>query len=204
MSIFYTGKGDKGKSYVGKQKVDKTCVEIEALGALDELNSLLGLVKSHDVSKETKAYLHNAQENLFIIQAHIASKIFRTKFAPPKFPESAIKEMEKLIRAFEKKIKPARKFVIPGAGSSSAWLDYARAVARRAERSVLLLHKKTLRKAPSIQLGANQGKHFRYGSEKKIAPEILAYLNRLSSLLFALARFETKKKKQTEKHPNYK
>lgn len=181
MSIFYTGKGDKGKSHVGKQKIEKTCIEIEALGALDELNSLLGLIKSQDVSKETKAYLRNAQEKLFIIQAQVASKVFTSKFSPLKLGEKAVKEMEKIIGVLEKKIQPARKFIIPGATLSSAWLDYARAVARRTERSVLLFNKK-----------------------RKIPEEVLSYINRLSSLLFALARFESKKKRVREKHPTYK
>ena len=68
MGVFYTGKGDKGKSYVGKKSVSKTCLEIEALGQLDELNSMLGVLKSQRISRNLKKILHEIQENLFTIQ----------------------------------------------------------------------------------------------------------------------------------------
>lgn len=181
MGLFYTGKGDKGRSYIGKKSVDKTCVEIEALGNLDELNSLLGLIKSEKVSKEVKKHLHNIQEKLFIIQAQLATLLMKMKYKAPVLKKEAIKNIEKIIQKIEREVKPAKKFIIPGGHSTSAWLDYARSVARKTERSVL----QTLKK-------------------KKVPPETLAYLNRLSSLLFALARYEMKKRNKQEKHPQYK
>ena len=72
MGLFYTGKGDKGKSIVGKKIIDKTSVEIEALGDLDELNSLLGIVRSSVSDKAFKRIILSVQENLFIIQANVA------------------------------------------------------------------------------------------------------------------------------------
>jgi len=72
MGNFYTGKGDKGRSYVGKKSVSKTCLEVEALGQLDELNSTLGLLKSQKVNRSLKSILHQVQENLFTIQSHVA------------------------------------------------------------------------------------------------------------------------------------
>jgi len=189
MPLFYTGKGDKGKSYVGKKKVDKSCFEIETLGDLDEFNSFLGLIKSHTIPKDTKKYLHSVQEKLFIIQAQIAALLFKSKYPSPKIKKAHIKEIEKIIDALEKKIKPARKFIIPGETQTSAWLDYARALSRRVERNVLKIAKKTIRRS---------------SGQEKISAETLAYLNRLSSLLFALARFETKRARKKEKHPTYK
>lgn len=178
MSILYTGKGDKGKIIVGKRKIDKACVEIESLGDLDELNSLIGIIKNLRTSKELKVILNQIQEDLFIIQANIASVIFGGK--APKFKRGKIAKTEKIIDDIEKKTKPERKFVIPGTTLISGWLHYARAAARRTERSALKFSKK-----------------------QKLAPEILAYLNRLASLFFALALEAAKKSKRKEKHPKY-
>lgn len=179
MGLFYTGKGDKGKSVVGKKKIDKTCLEIEGLGDLDELNSLLGLVKSKTTSREMRSILHEVQENLFIVQANLAHFMF-SKFLAPTLKKEKIAQIEKLIDEFEKKVKPEKGFIVSGSNEASAWLDYARAVARRAERSTLAFSKK-----------------------RGLAPEILAYVNRLSSLLFAMGRMEAKKMKQKEGHPRY-
>ncbi|MEK7503345.1 MAG: cob(I)yrinic acid a,c-diamide adenosyltransferase [Patescibacteria group bacterium] len=189
MGLFYTGKGDKGKSIVGKKIIDKTSVEIEALGDLDELNSLLGIVRSSVSDKAFKRIILSVQENLFIIQANVAGFMLarrslgvggKPKFKPPLFKEEKIRELEKIIDRFEHKIKPAKKFIIPGAGEESAWLDYARAVSRRAERSV-----------------------FRYSKRHSLNPHILSYMNRLSSLFFAMARMAVKKSFGAERYPQY-
>ena len=181
MGVFYTGKGDKGKSLICGKKVDKTCVEMEALGHLDEFNSLLGLVRNQDILPEAKAQLRTVQENLFTVQANIAIIMYGKKFKAPPFPSSKITELEKVIDALEATIQPAKKFVITGNTEGSAWLDYARAVCRRAERETIKLSKK-----------------------KKVPLEIMAYLNRLSGLLFAYARLETKQANIKEHHPSYK
>lgn len=179
MGLFYTKKGDKGKSYIGKKVVDKTCLEVEALGQLDELNSMTGLVKSRRISPALKSALHQIQENLFIIQAHVAELMLNTGFKTPEFSSVKIKEAENLIDSIEKKLKPARKFVISGTNQTSAWLDFLRAKSRNVERSVL-----------------------RMAKASKLDPEIKKYLNRLSSLFFALARWEARGGK--EQNPKYK
>ena len=179
MGVFYTGKGDKGKSYVGKKSVSKTCLEVEALGQLDELNSMLGVLKSQKITRELKEKLHQVQENLFIVQSHVAAIMLDSKFKVPKFQVHKVKEIEKVIDEIEQKLPPLKKFVISGANQTSAWLDLARAKSRNVERSVLKIKK-----------------------IDKLSPDIRAYLNRLSSLFFALARWEAKDKK--EKNPRYK
>lgn len=179
MRLFYTQKGDKGVSHVGKTKVFKTCLEVEALGQLDEFNSIIGVLKSQKISKELSNILHQVQENLFIIQAHVAYAMLKEKRIPPNFPEVKVRETEKIIDLLEKKLKPARGFVISGANQISSWLDFLRAKSRNVERSVLKI-----------------------GKIDKLNPGIKAYLNRLSSLLFALARWEARGKK--ERHPKYK
>ena len=180
MGLFYTGKGDKGASKIGKIKMDKSCLEAEVLGTLDELNSLLGLIKSQDIPKDLKKHLENVQEKLFIIQAHIAALVFKGK-QTARITKNHVKELEAIIEVLEKEIKPAKKFILSGEHEIAAWLDYARAVARKVEREVV-----------------------RFKKTKKVSLETVAFLNRLSSFLFALARSEMKKSGKKEKHPSYK
>ncbi|MCH7828713.1 cob(I)yrinic acid a,c-diamide adenosyltransferase [Patescibacteria group bacterium] len=179
MALFYTGKGDKGSSLVGKKKYPKDSPILEVLGDLDELNSLLGLIRS-TAKKELQKKLFLVQENLFIIQARIAWLMFK-KFESPQMTKGKIRKMEQEIDGMEKKIKPERGFIIPGENEQASWLDYARAVARRAERSAVKLNKK-----------------------HKLPQELITYLNRLSSYLYALARLEISEGKIREKKPTYK
>lgn len=184
MPLFYTRKGDKGVSHIGKTKISKTCLEVEALGELDELNSMIGVLKSlppqngQKVSPTLKKVLHEVQESLFIVQAHVAEIMLNTGFKIPDFKNSKVKEMEKLIDSIEKKLKPVRGFIISGSNFISAWLDFLRAKSRKVERDVLKIKK-----------------------VNKLDQNIKNYLNRLSSLFFALARLEAKSK---ERHPSYK
>jgi len=175
--IFYTKKGDNGKSYIKNKSLNKDHVIFEVLGELDELNSLVGLVKNN--VKEYKNKLQNIQEDLFIIQAQIAWFLY-PNFKKPKLSEEKIKKIEKEIDEIEKKIKPEKRFIIPGKEVKSAWLHYLRAVCRRTERKIVKLNKKY-----------------------KIEKETLAYINRLSSYFYALARFIVYKKGLKEDHPSY-
>ena len=179
MTFFYTGKGDRGKSSVGGKKYPKDSPIMEALGDLDELNSFIGVVKTqvHRVGLSKK--LEQIQENLFIIQARIAWLMY-PKFPSPQITENKIRAMEKEIDAIEKRIKPKRGFIISGSDLIASWLDMLRAVSRRVERRVVKLHR-----------------------TRPLPQEILAYLNRLSSYLYALARAEVVIKKIKEPHPTY-
>lgn len=179
VTIFYTGKGDKGKSYVGKKSISKTCLEIEALGQLDELNSMIGVLKSGKISNKLKVILHNVQENLFLIQSHVANIMLGQGFKVSDFKDLKVKEAEKIIDDIEKRLPPLKKFVISGSNQTSAWLDLLRAKSRNTERSVLKIRR-----------------------AEQLDQSIKAYLNRLSSLFFALARWEARTKK--EEHPGYK
>jgi len=187
--IFYTGKGDNGTSFIGKNKIDKTSCEIEALGKLDELNSLIGVIRNFKISKKIKDILFDIQNDLFIIQALIASLIvdekLRQKTKDFNFKTNRVEKLEKLIAATGTKLKRETQFIIYGSNLESALFDYLRAVARETELSVLKLNK-TLKKP------------------QKLKPEILKYLNRLSSLFYVLARYQAKIKNIKEQHPNYK
>ena len=104
--IFYTKKGDKGKSYIKNNSVSKDHVVLETLGELDELNSLVGVVKNY--VKEYKKKLQEVQENLFIVQAQLAWVLY-PKFEKPKLSKEKIEKLEKEIDEIEKKIKPEKE-----------------------------------------------------------------------------------------------
>ena len=180
--LFYTRKGDKGTSEVKGKTIQKASLEIEALGCLDEVNSLLGLVKTQKLPRGYKKILNQAQENLFIIQAHVGVLMIG-KLKAPRFSTAKVKEIEKLIDGLEKKVKPERGFIVSGTNEASSWLDFARAVVRRAEVSMVKLDRK---------------------HRKKLEPAILSYMNRLSSLLYAMARYAAKAGDGEEPHPAYK
>ena len=176
MALFYTGKGDKGVSYIGKKKYPKDSPVFKVLGDLDELNSLLGLVKTRVKKKELVGKLERVQQDLFIIQANVAWFLY-PKFKAPKFSQAKVTRLEQEIQEIERMVKPERGFIVAGANESSAWLDYLRTVSRRVERKATTMHKK-----------------------HRLSKEILTYLNRLSSYLYALARAQAGKK---ETAPTY-
>ncbi|MFA5319520.1 MAG: cob(I)yrinic acid a,c-diamide adenosyltransferase [Candidatus Paceibacterota bacterium] len=182
MGLFYTGKGDGGASEVwdGK-KLDKTSPGLVALGDLDELGSFLGLLRSRTPDKNNKKIIISIQEDLFIIQANLYFALIGKEEKAPVLGEEKIRMIERIIDTFEAFVGPERGFIITGENQEEAWLDLTRAVARRAERSAILLHR-----------------------EKPLPRNILAYLNRLSSLLFAMARGAAKKQGRKERKPKYK
>jgi cob(I)alamin adenosyltransferase len=169
------GTGDNGKSCFGKKWVKKTCPEIEALGTLDELNSLLGLIRNQKIPKEFRNILLGVQQDIFVVQAFVAGILFGKKYQSLK--KEKIVKIETVIKKYSTKVGEIKNFVVPGTNETSAWLDYARAVARRAERRFLLIN--------------------------KIDKNSLVYLNRLSSLLFIMARACAVKKRKKEQNPLY-
>lgn len=180
--MLYTRKGDKGDtgSFGCCQKFSKNSVFAEALGSIDEINSLLGVckVKAADFNFKINGnaiseIIEKIQENLFIIQANIAG-------ADKKISQENIRFLEEITDAIEKELPPIKSFFISGGLEIAALLDYSRSVSRRAERRVVAL-----------------------SETKKIDGEILAYLNRLSSLLYALARFINFKSDIKENSPSY-
>lgn len=199
MGLFYTGKGDSGESIINSLKPSasgepekkkilvKDSVISEALGNLDELNSLIGLIKHQKISDDFIVLLEEVQETLFIIQANIADALFYVvgeprgdSDVPPILSKSKIENIERIIDKLENEVSPAKSFVIPGQILSAGWLDFARAVCRRAERGVVA-----------------------YSKKYNLAPEVLSYMNRLSSLFFAMARAEVKRAGKSEKFPRY-
>src|SRR5258708_1928863 len=132
-TIFYTRKGDSGSSIIGKKKIKKTNPFVEALGELDELNSMTGVLKADKVSPQLKKILHQIQEDLFIIQANFAYVMLKEKRLPPVLLPAKTAASEKIIDRIEKKLKSPKGFVIAGSTRTAAWLDMLRARSRKVE-----------------------------------------------------------------------
>jgi ATP:cob(I)alamin adenosyltransferase len=182
--MLYTGKGDDGKTktFGCNQKISKSSEITEALGSLDEINSFLGIVKvraqdSRFMIQDLRIgqVVENIQQNLFIIQAELAGSDMKIK-------EDKLRECEDLINIIEKELPPIKTFFVSGGTQLSALFDFARTLARRAERRVVGV----------VDSGQTLGEWTE------------PYLNRLSSLLYALARISNHISGITEETPNYK
>jgi cob(I)alamin adenosyltransferase len=189
--MLYTGKGDGGTTKTfgcDQQRISKSSELPEALGTLDELNSFVGLAKvkasrDHDPkvqigkrARSTSAILADIQETLFIVQAEVAG-------APKKVGKAKVTETELITDTLEKLMPPITTFSVAGGTELSATLDVARTLARRAERRVIAV----------TELGL-----------RTVSPNTKAYMNRLSSLLFALARFANESAGIARQTPKYK
>ncbi len=179
--MLFTRKGDDGTSglFGTPERFPKDAMIFEALGAVDELNSLLGVCFSRAKIIRNKNSLmlggivRRAQENLFIVQAELAG-------AQKTLSKSHVDRLERDIAEIEGHIENPHSFIIPGATELSALFDYARAVSRRAERHVV----------------AARG-------VRPVSAHTYQYLNRLSSLLYVLARYAALKKGTKEDAPSY-
>ncbi|MFB3852068.1 MAG: cob(I)yrinic acid a,c-diamide adenosyltransferase [Acidobacteriota bacterium] len=161
--------GDKGKtSLLGGETVSKSNLRVEAYGSVDELNSFIGLAISFSEKELFVKELIAIQNDLHLIESHLAlsknadEKI--RKIVPP-FSEERIKRTETLIQKIESEIPPLNKFILYGGSKFASALQVSRCIARRAERRVVEL-----------------------GEKEEIEENILIYLNRLSDLLFVMAR----------------
>jgi cob(I)alamin adenosyltransferase len=177
--MLYTGKGDGGTTKMfgsDQQRISKSSELPEALGALDELNAFLGFVKMRAAGEVRIAeILRDTQEKLFIVQAEVAG-------ADKHITQAQVDEIETIINDVEKTIPPLKGFSIAGGTELSALLDVARTISRRAERRFISVIEAGLREAHA---------------------ETKAYMNRLSSLLFALARLANHNAGIPEETPKY-
>ncbi|MDR3139473.1 MAG: cob(I)yrinic acid a,c-diamide adenosyltransferase [Treponema sp.] len=159
--------GDGGETgLLGGERVPKDHPRIECLGALDELNAFLGDARAAAPKPRTGKILLEVQKELFLLAGIIAAPARAHKPPEPAAPMPDDGELTRLVREFEE-TQPVRGFSIPGANPVSAKLDIARTVCRRAERRLVTLDR--LDGVPEA---------------------VCRYLNRLSDLLFMLARFE--------------
>ena len=161
----YTKTGDKGEtSLFGGKRVPKDSLRIETYGTVDELNAHLGLARSFSPSADLDVILKRIQELLFVLGAELASP-GAEKPDGARIGDADVGEMEQLIDESEKSLTPLRNFILPGGSQLGSQLHVARTVCRRAERLLTTL----AREAP-------------------LNPTALTFLNRLSDLLFVLAR----------------
>lgn len=174
MSPFYTRTGDEGVTgLLGEGRVPKFDLRIEALGALDEASAALGLARSLVIAPTVAPLLLEIQRDLYHLMAEVgATPENAARFR--KIDEKRVRWLEEQTDAMEQVVEMPREFIIPGETPSSAALALARTVARRAERRVVEL--------------------FHAGGLENLA--LLAYLNRLSSLCFALELLENQSKGQ--------
>ncbi|MGD2153537.1 MAG: cob(I)yrinic acid a,c-diamide adenosyltransferase [Gemmatimonadales bacterium] len=166
----YTRKGDGGQtSLFGGRRVGKEEGRVEAYGTVDELNSVLGLAvaKLPTAMRDWGDPLVVVQSDLFTIGAILAVPEAGAAKAErlPELAESRVEALEDWIDRLDEELRPLKSFVLPGGSESAATLHLARSMCRRAERRVVALAKR-----------------------ERVDPVIIKYLNRLSDLLFTLAR----------------
>lgn len=166
MRRLYTGRGDLGETDLLGERVRKDDPRVDLIGELDETTSWLGMARSLAPGERASEILVSIQRDLYRVMADLA---FVAETRPPGYETTHewVDRIEELTDQLSGEIEIARQFVLPGGTQVSAALDVSRAVVRRAERqAVRLLRERQI---------TNQ--------------QIVAYLNRLSSLLFVLARF---------------
>ena len=166
MARIYTRTGDKGETgLVGGSRVSKDSLRVDAYGSVDELNSVLGIARAFLKDRELDDLLAELQKDLFVVGADLASTGEGQQRNVPRITAETITSMEQTIDKFEAELSPLKAFILPGGGVAGSLLHNARTVARRAERRVV-----TLSKAEAIN--------------ERMVP----YMNRLSDLLFVMAR----------------
>lgn len=187
-NILYTGFGDNGTTtlFDCKQgRISKSAILIEALGSVDELNAYLGIIKVYSdidkiILKTSKKILYSKiiddiQQNLFIIQAELGG----SKMSVDK---KELKKIENIIKKIGEVLPPIKSFTISGGSIISSGLDFARTLARKSERRVISVSEEGSRK---ISIGT------------------ISYMNRLSSVLFAMSRYANYIFSIPESHPDY-
>jgi cob(I)alamin adenosyltransferase len=169
LSRIYTRTGDKGDTALGDgTRVPKDHARVGAYGGVDELNAVLGLLLAQSaVSPDLAALIRDVQNDLFDVGADLCVPVPAEPEADKRLrvrPEQATR-LEQAIDRYNDALAPLTSFVLPGGAPAAAWCHLARTVCRRAERDVVTL-----------------------GRSEPLNPQIVIYLNRLSDLLFVLAR----------------
>ena len=164
MARIYTRTGDKGETGLTDGiRVAKDSIRVEAYGNIDELNSALGLVRAFVIDNELDSLVGELQKDLFVVGAELA--LVEGGSNDTRITSERILELERTIDSYQMQLPPLKTFILPGGGKAGAALHFARAIARRAERKIITL-----------------GKH------EKINDQLIPYINRLSDLLFVIAR----------------
>ena len=157
------GRGDKGETDFRGKRVNKSSCNIEAVGNIDELNSFIGFIRTVNREKDIDSILSRIQNDLFALGADIAT-------GSDRITKESVKFIEDSINKLEEELEPLSKFILPGGTQSAALLHIARGICRRAERGVVA-----------------------FAKNEKLNEYTIPYLNRLSDLLFTLARVANKR-----------
>ena len=166
----YTKTGDFGETgLLGGVRVSKDHLAVRACGGLDEVNSHIGLVRSQPLRPSVESCLAEIQSDLFVLGSRLAECMSAKSSSAASLPDNRVVELEKLIDEFDSHLAPMDAFILPGGCLPAAQLHVARTVCRRVECDVVKLQ---------TILESNQS----------IADSVV-YLNRLSDLLFVLARY---------------
>lgn len=180
----YTRTGDAGQTRLaGGQQVWKDSLRVEAYGTVDELNTIVGLVRvfnadqagSRPQAARLEEDLRWVQNKLFDLGSLLATAPGQTFKNMPRVAEEHVTRLERLIDACQEELAPLKEFILPGGGKVSGFLHQARTVCRRAERVCVKLAR-----------------------EEPVDPLLVKYLNRLSDALFVLARWAAKTQGEPE------
>lgn len=165
----YTRGGDKGKTGIhGGQRVDKDDIRIEANGCIDELNSMIGVIRAFlPAEHEWQQILFRIQSELMVVMSHVATPSAIRDKNPNPLPDNLDKFCEECIDSMTDNMGQSLSFILPGGNLVSSHLQLARTIARRSERRLWTLNK-----------------------QDEVPESILKFINRLSDLFFTMARFE--------------
>jgi cob(I)alamin adenosyltransferase len=169
----YTRRGDAGETDLfGGPRVGKDDLRVEAYGAVDELNACLGVCRAETSHADLSGMLETIQSRLFDLGGVLAtpSAAHRAKAGVPEPQAQDVAELESHIDALEKELAPLERFILPGGCKAAAVFHVGRTVCRRAERRCVSLHR-----------------------DEPVPEASLRYLNRLSDLLFVMARVENRR-----------
>ncbi len=173
LTKIYTRKGDAGETSLGGgRRAPKDSARVSAYGAVDELNSAIGVAVAHGLSPRLMDILPIVQNELFHLGSDLAFREEdKQKHPLPQIAERHVTQLEQWIDELNAVVGPVENFILPGGSSAAAQLHLARAVCRRAERAAITL-----------------------GRAEPIGAWVLPYLNRLSDLLFVMARYENRQR----------
>lgn len=178
MARLYTRSGDEGTTgLLGPDRVSKDDPRVEAMGVVDELNAVLGVTLAAQKSRAIRDALRKVQDDLFTVGAELAAPRPSGSHVPRITP-AYVERLESTIQAFD--VGAVKEFLLPRGSEALARLHWARAAARRAERRVVALAHK-----------------------EPVSPDLLRYMNRLSSLLYQMAVWLQNKEKRAKEHPTY-
>ena len=175
MSI-YTRTGDTGEtSLYSGERVNKSTLRVEAYGTIDELNSVLGSVSALTQSPDIQEVVGTLQDELFEAGADLAT-LSSSRREIRRMGRIDWERLEDLIDRFQKRLPALKHFVLPAGSGAACQIHFARAVCRRSERLICRLEQQ----------------------EGDVNPDLLIYVNRLSDLLFVLARYENQEAGEQE------